>query len=292
MNAAQYIERVTQQFAQADLCYGHGTDNPADEAMYLVCASLSLDFADPPAWAQHALSEEELAMLDARVRRRIDAREPVAYLTGQAWFAGLRFHADHRALIPRSPIAELIANRFEPLLPRDPESILDLCTGGGCIGIAAALEFSGASVVLADISADALALAASNIRLHGMEERITTVQSDLCKNLEGKFDLVLCNPPYVAREDVESLPPEYACEPALGLLSEDAGLEIPLAILRQVPDIMSENGVLVMEVGLSHELLAQRLSGVPLLWLEFEHGGEGVFALTTSQLREYRGAFT
>lgn len=291
MTVGEYIQQLAQLFEQAALCYGHGTDNAYDESVYLVYASLGLDFTDVDATAERKLSDDDFALLEHMVRRRIDQREPVAYITGQAWFAGHRFHADRRALIPRSPIAELIANRFEPLLPRTPGRILDLCTGGGCIGIAAALEFTEAEVVLADISAEALELATKNIELHEVQGRVTSVRSDLFSDLDGRFDLILCNPPYVSQAEIDELPTEYALEPVLGLFSEEEGLQIPLQILRQASSFLVEDGLLIMEVGYSQDLLAQRLPEVPLLWLEFENGGDGVFALTTSQLRQFQHCF-
>lgn len=291
MTVGEYIQQLAQLFEQAALCYGHGTDNAYDESVYLVYASLGLDFTDVDATAERKLSDDDFALLEHMVRRRIDQREPVAYITGQAWFAGHRFHADRRALIPRSPIAELIANRFEPLLPRTPGRILDLCTGGGCIGIAAALEFTEAEVVLADISAEALELATKNIELHEVQGRVTSVRSDLFSDIDGRFDLILCNPPYVSQAEIDELPTEYALEPVLGLFSEEEGLQIPLQILRQASSFLVEDGLLIMEVGYSQDLLAQRLPEVPLLWLEFENGGDGVFALTTSQLRQFQHCF-
>lgn len=291
MTVGEYIQQLAQLFEQAALCYGHGTDNAYDESVYLVYASLGLDFTDVDATAERKLSDDDFALLEHMVRRRIDQREPVAYITGQAWFAGHRFHADRRALIPRSPIAELIANRFEPLLPRTPGRILDLCTGGGCIGIAAALEFTEAEVVLADISAEALELATKNIELHEVQGRVTSVRSDLFSDIDGRFDLILCNPPYVSQAEIDELPTEYALEPVLGLFSEEEGLQIPLQILRQASSFLVDDGLLIMEVGYSQDLLAQRLPEVPLLWLEFENGGDGVFALTTSQLRQFQHCF-
>ncbi len=285
-----YIQQTAVRFDQAELCYGHGTDNSQDEAFYLVYAGIGLDFSNT-ALFDRELSEAEICMLEHKVLLRIDQREPVAYITGQAWFAGHRFHADRRALIPRSPFAELIMNRFEPLLSHTPYRILDLCTGGGCIGIAAALEFTEAEVVLADISSDALDLAAMNISLHGLDDRVARVRSDLFEALQGKFDLIVCNPPYVSQAEIDDLPAEFAREPVLGLLSGDEGLQIPLQILREASDYLTAEGLLVMEVGYSHERLAQRLREVPLLWLEFSQGGEGVFAITTSQLQHYRSCF-
>ncbi len=291
MTIWDYIEHTAARFNAADLCYGHGTDNPLDEAVYLICASLELDFADAVAMQRRELSAPERERLEALVDARIEERVPVAYLTGQAWFARHRFHSDRRALIPRSPIAELIGNRFEPLLAHPPRRVLDLCAGGGCIGIATALEFPEADVTLADISPDSLALARRNIALHGLESRVQAIQSDVFTALAAGYDLILCNPPYVGAEEVADLPPEFGHEPQLGLLSGDEGLQLPLQILREAADYLTETGLLIMEVGYSHELLSTRLPLVPFLWLEFEQGGEGVFALTTSQLRQYRASF-
>src|SRR5690606_23590675 len=219
--------------------------------------------------------------------RRIEERVPVAYLVGEAWFCGLPFKVDERVLIPRSPIAELINNRFEPLLNREPLRILDLCTGSGCIGIACALAFPDAQVDLADISTDALQLAQENVQRHGLEQQVRVIESDLFTAVQGPYDLIVTNPPCVSRQEVDELPAEYHHEPELGLLSLDDGLDIPLRILREAAAHLHEDGVLVLEVGYSREALTARLPGVPLLWLEFEHGGDGVCALTAQQLRQY-----
>lgn len=282
----QVLERVSRQFEQAELFYGHGTDNPWDEAVYLVFSALGIPFDCDDKMLQYTLTGEEQAHLNALVRERIDSRIPVAYLVGEAWFAGLPFTVDERVLIPRSPLAELILKDFEPLLARPPARVLDLCTGSGCIGIATALAFPEARVELADISADALALARENVIRHGVQERVSVHQSDLFASLAGPYDLILSNPPYVSQEEIDELPQEYRHEPALGLHSQDNGLAIPLQILREAANYLSEDGLLIMEVGYSHQALAERLPGVPFLWLEFEYGGEGLFALTARQLRE------
>ena len=219
--------------------------------------------------------------------RRIEQRTPVAYLVGEAWFAGLPFNVDERVLVPRSPIAELIQNEFQPMLDAPPRRALDLCTGSGCIGIATALAFPDCQVDLADISQDALAVADSNIRRHGVEGRVRVIQSDLFQGLadEGvRYDLIVSNPPYVSAEEVAELPAEYHQEPALGLLSEDDGLAIPLQILRQAPDFLSEQGVLILELGYSWSVLAERYPQLPVTWLEFDNGGEGVLAIDRASL--------
>jgi len=293
MKLQSYIEQAAECLAVSEAFYGHGTANASDEAVYLVYIYLGIDFAEEGDQAvdTRILSAAEVRALDRLLARRIDQRIPVAYLVGKAWFGGYQFYCDERALVPRSPIAELIGNHFQPMLQDYPRRILDLCTGGGSIGIASALQFADSVVELADISVDALALAGENIALHGLESRVSTVRSDLFAGLEGEYDLILCNPPYVSREEVQALPAEYHHEPELGLLSDDHGLELPLHILLEAADYLTAKGILLMEVGHSHQLLADRLPEVPLMWLEFERGGEGVFCLTASQLRQYRGSF-
>ena len=274
----------------ADLCYGHGTDNPLDEAFYLIYGLLGIDFADKQA-AQCELNAGDEAMLEAALKRRIDERVPTAYLVGRAWFAGHELYCDERALVPRSPLAELINGEFEPLLHEPAGKILDLCTGGGSIGIATALLWPDCAVELADISRDALDLAKKNIALHGLADRVKVIESDLFDTIDSRYDLIVANPPYVPVEEYDELPAEFAREPALGLISKDAGLQIPLKILRDSVDYLFADGLLVMEVGYSHPQLSERLKQVPLLWLEFERGGEGVLALTAGQLQQYREQF-
>jgi ribosomal protein L3 glutamine methyltransferase len=282
----QCVRRVSEQLEAADLFYGHGTDNPWDEAVYLVFTVLGVPFDAEPSQLNRTLSNVERASLDALLSRRIEQRVPVAYLVQEAWFAGLPFKVDERVLIPRSPLAELIAQRFETLLPAAPSRILDLCTGSGCIGIATALAFEQATVDLADISPQALCLARENVSRHSLEARVSVIESDLFAGLEGRYSLILCNPPYVSQAEIDDLPPEYAHEPVMGLYSAEEGLAIPLQILRQAADYLSEDGVLIMEVGYSHEALTERLPLMPFLWLGFDNGGEGIFVLTAQQLHD------
>lgn len=283
---AACIARISAQFEAAELFYGHGTDNPWDEAVYLIFTVLGLPFDINEEQAARSLTESELTRIDTLARQRVVERVPVAYLVKEAWFAGLPFKVDERVLIPRSPLAELILQRFEPLLPDYPTRILDLCTGSGCIGIATAMAFEDAQVDLADISAQALELAKENVERHGLGERVKVLESDLFSNLEGPYSLILCNPPYVSQSEIDALPREYTHEPTLGLYSPEEGLAIPLQILRQAASYLTDHGILVMEVGYSHEALSERLPNMPFLWLEFEHGGEGIFLLTAQQLRD------
>lgn len=290
MNTKDYILDVAARFDAANLSFAHGTATALDDAVYLVYCLLDIDFSTPLDELEQPVSEADRESLEAAVQRRIDAQVPVAYLVQRAWFAGYEFKCDERALIPRSPIAELIANGFQPLLPAPPGTVLDLCTGSGCIGIACAKEFLQARVTLSDISPDCLDLAQENIEQHGLSGRVETRQSNLFAELDGQFDLIVSNPPYVSQAEIDALPVEFQHEPTLGLFSAEDGLAIPLAILRQAADFLNDNGLLVMEVGYSAERLQQRLAGVPLLWLDFEEGGEGVFAITRAQLQQYRQA--
>jgi ribosomal protein L3 glutamine methyltransferase len=292
MKVNDYIDTLSQRFEQADLCYAHGTDNPWDEACYLVFATLSLDFEDFPTALQRKLSESELQLLEERARRRLEDRIPTAYLVGTAWFAGHPFKSDHRALIPRSPIAELIGQRFNPLLASDPQTVLDLCCGGGCLGIAVALAFPEARVDVLDNSSDALDLARENVSLHGLEERVRVIRSDLFTGLIGRrYDLIVSNPPYVSQQEIDDLPAEFNHEPSTGLLSADNGMELPKRILAEAVDHLNEDGILILEVGYSHPELSARYPDIPFLWLEFEQGGEGVLMLTHDQLAKYRERF-
>lgn len=291
MQIKELVDQLAGRFAAADLEYAHGTDNPWDEALYLVFASLGLDYDGPESQLDQELRSDQLELLEQRARRRIDEHVPVAYLVGEAWFAGYRFASDARALIPRSPIAELIQQRFEPLLAAPPQRILDLCAGGGCIGIACALAFPSAQVDLTDISEDALALANTNIQRYGLTTRVRTVCADLFAGVTGRYGLIVSNPPYVGKTEIDSLAPEFRHEPLLGLHSDRNGLAIPLRILAAAADYLTPDGSLIMEVGCSAEALQAYCPQVPFLWLEFERGGEGVLHLRADQLLRYRGAF-
>ncbi len=288
LNTLDYLTQISQRLDGADLFYGHGTDNAWDEACWLVQGVLrmsTLPGTDPlPLSAELVLDAAQVAMVEDLLAQRIATRKPLAYLLHEGWFAGHCFYVDERVLVPRSPIAELIEHRFTSLLPRPPACILDLCTGSGCIGIACALAFPEATVVLSDLSPDALAVAAINIERFGVGDRVSTVESDLFQAIDGRFDLIVSNPPYVSREEYRELPQEYHREPAMGLLTEDEGLEIPSMILHQAADYLRDDGTLLLEVGYNWPLLAERFPQLPFLWLEFEYGGEGICALRRPQL--------
>lgn len=286
-----FLRWAASEFIAAKLYYGHGTDNPWDEAEQLVLHAIHLAPPLGDEWLDAKLTRSERERVVVNIQRRIEERIPAAYITGQAWFAGLPYVVDERVLVPRSPLAELIEKRFAPWLANDPQQILDLCTGSGCIGIACAHAFPDAEVQLSDISYDALAVAEENIQQHGMTERIFALQSDLFDNLLGqRFDLIVSNPPYVDVEDMASLPDEFHAEPELGLSSGVDGLDFTRRLLQEAADFLTDDGVLVVEVGNSWPALENVYPTLPFTWVEFARGGHGVFVLTANDLRTARAA--
>lgn len=290
---AAMLEYGQTLFESQGIYFGHGTTNAWDEAVYLLSFALQLPPNVDRSVLDQALTTEQQGSIKALFERRISERIPAPYITGQAWFCGLPFIVDERVLIPRSPIAELIMNGFEPWCETEPKQILDLCTGGGCIGIACAYAFAEAAVVLSDISADALAVATMNIAGHDLDDCITTAESDLFAGLDSgmAFDLIVSNPPYVDAEDLASMPEEYNHEPELALASGDDGLDFTRRLLNQAAEYLSANGVLVVEVGNSWVALERAFPKVPFVWLEFTEGDAGVFVLTRDQLLEHRESF-
>jgi len=281
------------RFNEAGLFFGHGTDNALDESLALVLNALSLDHDLPAEYLDARVTADEAKVIMSLFHERIDRRVPVAYLIGEARFAGLDFYVDDNVLIPRSPIAELIEQAFMPWL--DPDhvgSVLDLCCGSGCIGIACAHAFPEALVDLCDISPAALDVATRNIERHHLEDRVRALQADVYDGLDGEhYDLVVSNPPYVCSAEMASLPEEYRHEPELALEAGDDGMEVVSRILTGAADCLRPGGIMVVEVGASADLLTARYPDVPFLWLDFERGGDGVFLLTAEQLDEYRDIF-
>ena len=276
------------RFGAAGLAFGHSYDNALDEATQLVLHALHMPHDLSPVYGQSRVTSEEKATVLALFERRINERIPAAYLTGEAWFAGLSFSSDRRALVPRSPIAELIESGFEPWLGgREVHRVLDLCTGSGCIAIATAHYHPDWQVDGADINDDALALAAENkVRLHA--GNVTLRKSDLFEDLAGEvYDLIVTNPPYVTNDETDALPREYSHEPELGLRAGDDGLDLALKILRDAPDHLSDDGLLICEVGEAEQALVDLLPQLPMAWVEFKVGQMGIFVVERADLVEH-----
>ena len=280
-----FIRYGASRFNAAGLSFGHSYDNALDEATQLVLHALHLPHDLSPAYGQAKLVHEEKERVLALFQRRIDERVPACYLTGEAWFAGLSFKTDHRALVPRSPIAELIETSFEPWAGgRELQRVLDMCTGSGCIAIATAHYHPDWQVDAADISEEAMSLARENVeRLETPNVRI--LHSDLFRGLKGEvYDLIVTNPPYVTHAETDALPKEYSHEPELGLRAGDDGLDLALEILRDAPEHLSENGFLICEVGESEHALVKLLPQLPLAWVEFKVGQMGIFVAEREDL--------
>ncbi|MGV3740381.1 MAG: 50S ribosomal protein L3 N(5)-glutamine methyltransferase [Gammaproteobacteria bacterium] len=272
-----------------DLYYGHGTDNAEDDIYALIWDSLSLPWEPDPQFLHARLTPGEKKILAERLEKRIIQRVPVPYLTQKAHFCDLNFYVDDRVLIPRSPIAELIQQQFTPWIePEQVTSILDLCTGSGCIAIACCAWFPEAKVVGSDISEQALAVAAMNIERHAVQDQMTLLKSDCFDQIPHAFyDIIVSNPPYVAQAVMQNLPIEYTHEPRMALFAEQKGLAVVQKILHQAGRYLSEQGILVVEVGESADDLIALYPDVPFVWLDFERGGEGIFLLSAQMVREF-----
>jgi ribosomal protein L3 glutamine methyltransferase len=288
-----WVRWGASRFTEAGLFFGHGTDNALDEALALVLYAVHLDHSLPADYLDSRMDADETACIFDLFRRRIEQRIPAAYLIGEAWFAGRAFEVNDSVLIPRSPIAELIEEGFRPWLDADRvTSVLDLCCGSGCIGIASAFAFPHALVDLADISDAALEVAARNVERHALDARVRTVRSDLFEALQGeRYDLIVSNPPYVSSAELATLPPEYRHEPELALEAGEDGMDVVSRILVEAADYLRPGGILVVEVGASADFLLARYPTAPFLWLDFERGGDGVVLLTAEQLIESQDAF-
>ena len=281
----QFVEWAVPRFEQVDLFYGHGTDNANDEAVYLVFGVLEMPFDVQESEIDKPLSDQECEQVKAIIQKRVETRQPAAYLLGEAWFCGLPFHVNENVLVPRSPFAELINDHFQPWLTKEPKRILDIGTGSGCIAIACALAFPRAEVDAVDISDQALEVAAKNVERHALNERMRLIKSDVLSDLgQEKYDLIVSNPPYVSAEDRFTLPAEYHHEPVLGLEGGGDGLDIVRRILAEAKDHLNEDGLLIVEVGLMQDTLSESMPEKPFFWLDFEQGGEGVFLLNACDL--------
>jgi len=284
---ADWVRYAVSRFEAAQVYFGHGSDNAVDEAFYLVTQGLHLAYDIPPYMMQAKLVAAEKRQIFELIQRRVNERIPLPYLTHRSWFAGLEFYVDERVLIPRSPIAELIEAGFQPWLQNeDVETILDLCTGSGCIAVACAFAFPDAEVTAVDIDQAVLEVAAENVKAHEVEHRVKLCQSDVFDGLsrEQTFDLIICNPPYVDDEDMQSLPPEYRHEPGLALAAGENGLQVVDKILSQAYERLNDDGLLIVEVGNSADALLEAYPDVDFTWFEFERSETPVFLLYKEQL--------
>ena len=288
------VRYLVSCFAGHEIYVGHGTDNYWDEALEIVQAVMHLQPPCDDSTLTSRLTREERTLIAKIARMRIIERIPTPYLTHRAFFCGREFYVDSRVIVPRSPIAELIENGFDPFLDREPQRILDMCTGSGCIAVAMALHFDGDAYVDAvDIDDEALEVAAINIRGYGLEDVVTPIKSDLFNALPkgDKYDLIVANPPYVDKDDLENMPEEYRCEPYRALGSGNDGLDCARRILSDAAAFLNDDGILVMEVGNSEEHLVDAFPSVPFHFVDLKKGGSGVFVLSKEQLEAYHDVF-
>ena len=289
MKLGELIRKTERRLRAARLHYGHGTDNARDEAAFLVLRGLGLPFDADPGRAA------DPAKVEALVARRIEQRIPAAYLLHEAWLAGQRFYVDRRVIVPRSHIAELLAEGLKPWLKRSPRRVLDLCTGSGCLAVLAARAFPGAEVHASDLSPAALAVARRNVGQHGLRKRIRLIRSDLFTGLgAGRYDLIVSNPPYVSSSAMRRLPAEYRYEPGLALAAGKDGLEILRRLLADAPAHLSQAGLLVCEVGDGRSNVERAFPATPFLWPKdevfiAEHSSMAAVSRTSSRRRSARG---
>lgn len=283
--ARDLIERAAVMFVGAGLHFGHGTDNAHDEATFIVLHVLGLDYPVDEGDLTRTLQAEDVHAALSLVNERIRSRRPAAYLTHAMWFAGRPFYVDERVLVPRSPIAEMVRQKFQPWLGRQAvRRILDIGTGCGCIALTSALEFSEATVHATDLSTEALQVAAINRERFGLQERVQLECADLYPESERNFDLIVSNPPYVPDTRLECLPVEFLREPRIALAAGDDGLKCVKRILAQAAEYLADGGLLVMEVGEFWPELERYYPDIPFTWVNFQRGGEGVFVLGKDEL--------
>ena len=290
------IALITAQSArlkQAGVSFGHGTTNAFDEAAWLVLWSLGLPLDALEVKAHQELSADEQAKAEALVTQRIDTRKPAAYLTQEAWLQNVPFYVDERVIVPRSFIAELLADgegsgTLDAWLSDQTRTVLDLCTGSACLAVIAAMAYPEVTVDAADVSAAALAVARINVDKHDLGKRITLLHSDLLAAVRGPYDLIVCNPPYVNSHSMQALPPEYRAEPALALAGGDDGMDLVRTILRDAPKHMSADAVLVLEIGNERAHFDHAFRRLEVAWLETSAGDDQVLLVTRETLAAYR----
>ena len=290
LTVAAAVAQAAQRLSSAGLAFGHGTTNAEDEAAWLVLWRLGLpldsDLSDAPdSTAHRTVTAEEAAAVDALIDQRIQTRKPAAYLTHEAWLQGVPFYVDERAIVPRSFIAELLADgSIDDFLGEHTRRVLDLCTGNGSLAILAAMAYPEVEVTGADISADALAVARINVDKHGLAQRVQLQISDGMESLPGPWDLILCNPPYVNAQSMSNLPAEYRAEPELALAGGTDGMDFIRKLLRDAPTRMSEHAVLVLEIGNEREFFEAAFPTLPVFWIETSAGEDQVLLVTRQAL--------
>ncbi len=289
MNISHLIQQSAEQLTRAQVAFGQGTTNADDEAAWLVLWKLGLpldtDFTD----AAHdvAVSPEQIDAVQALIAQRIATRKPAAYLTQEAWLQGVSFYIDERAIVPRSLIAEALADgSIDPWLHPETSRVLDLCTGNGSLGILAALAFPDVTVQGLDLSQDALAVAHINVARHSVQDRVTLTESDGLQHADGVFDLILCNPPYVNAQSMSELPAEFKAEPELALAGGDDGMDFIRTLLRDAPDHMSEHAVLVLEIGHERPYFEAAFPSLDVVWLSTSAGDDQVLLITREALQQ------
>ncbi len=286
MTLQELLAQATERLEAAPLAYGHGTTNARDEAAWLVLWQLGLPLdSDLTALGVQAVSPEQASAVQALIGRRIQTRQPAAYLTKEAWLQGVPFYVDERAIVPRSFIAELIADGdFDDWLSDNTHQVLDLCTGNGSLAVLAAMAWPDVKVTGADLSAEALAVARINVDKHGLQDRITLIESDGLTNCPGPYDLIICNPPYVNATSMGKLPAEYLAEPQMALAGGTDGMDFIRNLLRDAPSRLSPDGVLVLEIGNERPFFEKAFPQLEAFWLTTSAGDDQVLLLTAESL--------
>jgi ribosomal protein L3 glutamine methyltransferase len=291
--AGEWWDELARRFARGRLFFGHGTHNARDEAAWLLCHALRIPFDALPRVLDRPVAENQARRLERLARRRIATREPLAYILREAWLANHRFYVDRRVIVPRSHIAELLAEGLAPWLPRaGVKRVLDLCTGSGCLAILVALAFPKARVDMSDVSQAALAVAQRNVKAYRLERRIRLVRSDLFAALGDRYDLILCNPPYVPETEMRRLPAEYRAEPHRALAGGRDGLDFVRRLLSEAADHLAPDGTLVVEIGANRRGVERTFPRLPFTWLATSAGEDLVFLLRREQLARRGGEIT
>lgn len=286
----ELIDAAAARFDAAGVAFGHGTANAFDEAAWLVLWQLRLPLHDLDAVAARPVAPADASRVEALVARRIDTRQPAAYLTKEAWLQGVPFYIDERAIVPRSFIAELLVEgTIDYWLGEHTRRVLDLCTGNGSLAVIAALTYPDVSVDAADLSSAALEVAAINVTRHGLDDRVTLMVSDGLADVRGPYDLILCNPPYVNAQSMATLPAEYRAEPELALAGGTDGMDFIRGMLRDAPACLSDRGVLVLEIGNEREHFEAAFPTLEVFWLETSAGEDQVLLVTRDALDSLAG---